>query len=223
MLADLEQIPSIIKVEHPPTSMLGIVKKVRNLRAAVNLLAAGSVVTGYKFNTRMNLSHLVRETILPDDYLTLLVYLGMAAKKETTIGDDLLSTSLVYRKMHLESLLDVLKVSIGSLMQLQTKNEIFARGDNQLDEFVSALSENRMDRLIAWAEKDDDNNILELHFQEFVVAELNATLNETATAVTIQETQPPKSSKREDITIVGSYSAVVVELKKLNRPDRRAC
>jgi hypothetical protein len=217
-LADLAQIPSFIKVEDPPAAVFDVVKKARNLRAVVNLLAAGSAVTGYKFNAGMNLSHLVAKTILPDDYLTLLVYLGMAKKEVTTEGDVFWSTSLVYKKAHLEPLVDILKVSIGSLMQLRTLEQIYKNGVDQLKEFASVLSENTMNKLIAWAEKEEQNNISELRFQAFMVAELNHTLDQTA--FTTQEKQPPESSKRKDITIVGDFSVVILELKKLNGPDQ---
>jgi hypothetical protein len=216
-LADLAQIPSLIKVEPPPASVFSVVKKARNLRAVVNLLASGRAVTGFKFNAGMDLSHLVTETIHPDDYLTLLVYLGMAKMEETKEGVVFWSTSLVYRKAHLKPLVGVLKVSIESLMKLQTLEQIYANGVDQLKEFVSVLSEKNMSKLIAWAETEENNNILELQFQAYMAAELGYTLDQTAS--TTQAKRPPKSSKRKDITIVGEFSVVILELKKHNGLD----
>eukprot|EP00977_Amphora_coffeiformis_P025057 scaffold18078_cov147-Amphora_coffeaeformis.AAC.2 len=141
-----------------------------------------------QYNPYVTLSQLVKKDVDPGDYLSLLVYLGM-----------------------------VLRVSVERLMQLTAKDDIYSQGVSLLYQFASALSENRMDRFIAWAEAENDNNIMELQLQGFLVQELHATLKEHAS--TTQEKRPQGQSMRKDITIAGDQPAIILELKKLNGPD----
>jgi hypothetical protein len=96
-------------------------------------------------------------------------------------------------------------------------DDIYAQGVGLLHQFASALSENRMDRLIAWAEDENNNNIMQLQLQGFLAQELHATLKEHQS--TTQEKRPPGQTKRKDITIAGEHSTIILELMKLNWPD----
>lgn len=165
-LKNLDKLPSNIRPEDPPTSVITVVRLAPNLREIVDRLAGGHAVTGYTFNGRMTILHLVKKHVDASDYLTLLVYLGMASWERTDgAGDTFRSTSYIYREDHLKALLRLLRVSIENLVQFTTTDDIYAQGVGLLHQFASALSENRMDRLIAWAEDENNNNIMELQLQ----------------------------------------------------------
>ena len=214
-LADLDQHPDNIKPEEVPSSVFEVIKRAKNLRPIASRLPEGQAVTGYALNKTMKLNDMVNDHVTVDNYLTLLVYLGMVSANDTGTGYVFRSRSMVYRNRHLKPLLELLVFSLVELVKLKSKKDIYSHGPALLADFTSTLSETRMERMIEWAKAQLDNHILEMQLQCFMVEELHHTLNKDC-ATTTQEEQPPGSKKRKDITIASDDSIVVLELKKEN-------
>jgi hypothetical protein len=205
-----EPMPSVL-VEECPSSVFNVVATDRSLRPAVNKLVTEGHVSGI-LNRGLSLSHLFTNEIATDDYLTLLVHLGILSVCKNPSAKDFIFTisSGAYRKQHLDVLL---KSSLGELFKFDTLNQVYQSGVVLIEDFLKTLSATRMRSLINWARKHQNNHIMELQLQGFMVGDLYNELYGIAT--TQQEIQLP-SQKRTDITLQGGRVLVILELKKLN-------
>lgn len=108
-----------------------------------------------------------------NQYLTLLLHLGVASATINKNNEtEFKSTSDFYRKKHLNALNLALASSIADILKLETKEDMYDKGEDILLEFLHALSETRMAALIAWAASRKNNRILELQLQGNVVESL---------------------------------------------------
>jgi hypothetical protein len=211
-IADLSKPMASIFVEKCPSSVFNVVATARQLRRAVNKLVTEGEVSG-KLETKMSLSNLFINEIALDDYLTLLVHLGILSVYQPTPGstDHIFKISSgAYRERYLEVLL---KSSLVELFAFETLEEVYDHGVGLIEDFLSTLSANSMTSLITWAAQHFGNNIMELHLQGYMVSGLYNELYRIAT--TQQETVLP-NHKRTDITLQGKHVLVILELKKLN-------
>jgi hypothetical protein len=213
-LKNLSEPMSNVLVEKCPASVFNAVAIAPNLRPAVSTLVATGEVSGYKLNPGLSLSSLLGDKVVIDDYLTLLVHLGVLSVSVHPSGIDHIFkiSSAAYRLQHLEALLVILKSSIGELFKCKTLQDVYEKGEDCIMDFMTTLTATSMSSLVDWAGLQDNNNIMELQLQGFMVGELHDVLF----GVTIyQETVLP-TLKRTDITLKGKHVLVILELKKIN-------
>jgi hypothetical protein len=206
-------MPSV-SVEKCPSSVFNVVATARRLRPAVNKLVTEGQVSGYSLNQKLSLSDLLNKKIAVDDYLTLLVHLGILSVYLSQSGTGFIFkfSSGAYRKQHLLALIES---SLGELFKCKTLTEVYDRGEAQIKDFVATLSTTSMSSLINWAEHQNDDNIMELQLQGFKGGEVYDELYGIAT---IKQETVLQTRKRTDITLRGEHVLVILELKKLNGP-----
>lgn len=218
-LQDLNLPPPGIEREHIPSSVYDVLKSARNLRPVVNRLVEDGELLGYGLNLNLTLEDLLRQEVNVDDYLTLLLHVGLVSVERvaTAPGYRFQVAGKAYQRDLLNPLLSCLKSSLVSLLQLQGKDDLYDQGEEILMDFVTSISRNSMAKLIKWASKDEKNNILELQFQGHMEGEAYRILD--GTAQTTQENVLPPTGKRTDITLSGQFSVVILELKQLPGAD----
>ena len=200
-------------------SVFNVLQNARNLRHVVNELAERREVKGYELNGDLSLEHLLREDIDIGDYLTLLVHLGVVSASSKT-NPTFAITSDFYRENLLEPLLRTLRASLETLTSLTTTEELYAKGEDILVDFVTSISKNNMARLMSWASSDTRNHILELQFQSHVITEAHDILR--GRAQTTQEDILPLTGKRTDVTFSSTTNVVILELKQVQKPPTAA-
>jgi hypothetical protein len=185
----------------------------RHLRQAVNKLVTEGQVSGTLKET-MSLTNIFINEIGVDDYLTLLVHLGILSVSEPESGSGYVFkiSSGAYKEKYLDSLL---KSSLGELFALITLKEVYDQGVDLIKDFLATLSATGMSSLIDWAALHENNNFMELQLQGFMIGELHDELYGIAT---VEQGDLLPTSKRSDITLQGNHVLVVLELKKLNGP-----
>ena len=167
----------------------------------------------YKINEQLSLEHLLQETIDVNDYLTLLVHIGVVSASGTTASPTFSITSEFYRENLLQPLLKTYRASLQKLVALTSAEELYSQGEDILVDFVTSISEKSMTKLMAWAASDSKNHILELQFQSHIVAGAHGILQELA--LTSQEDVLPVSGKRTDVTFSSPTCVVILELKQV--------
>eukprot|EP00978_Attheya_sp_CCMP212_P035256 scaffold152182_cov43-Attheya_sp.AAC.1 len=162
-------MPSV-SVEKCPSSVFNVVATARSLRPVVNKLVTEGQVSGYSLNRELSLSDLLHKNIAVDDYLTLLVHLGILSVCLSQSGTGFIFkiSSGAYRK---QLLLALIESSLGELFKCKTLAEVYNRGEAQIKDFVATLSTTSMSSLINWAEHRNDDNIMELQLQGFMMGE----------------------------------------------------
>jgi hypothetical protein len=219
-LADLTKPLDRVHAEAVPGSVFDVVKgaEMGDLRVVVNQLVENFSVAGFELKESLSLISLLENGVLTtNDYLTLLVHLGVVSVRQGSNGTEFKSTSRLYRERHLNSLNLALASSIADLLALKTKAEMYTQGEAIIENFLKALSETRMASLIAWVgfSPDGGNRILELQLQGSTVAELYDAFNvATSTRQAVATQEDNLESGRSDVTITTSSSVVVLELKK---------
>jgi hypothetical protein len=215
-LQDLSKPMRAVFVEKCPSSVFNVVATAPNLRPVVNKLVTTGEVSGYDLNEELSLSSLLDKDIATDNYLTLLVHLGILSVSEAPSGGFIFKTSSgAYRQQHLDALLDVLRSSLGELFKCKTLKEVYEQGEAHITNFLTTLSATSMSSLIKWAARQGDNHSMELQLQGFIVGELH---NELYGIATVQQETVLPTKKRTDITLQGDHVLVILELKKLNGP-----
>jgi hypothetical protein len=210
-LRNLDDLPPGLQREFVPSSVYNILATARNLRPIINRLVEDGQLLDYVLNRTLKLEDLLKEDISADDYLTLLVHVGVVSVQSQTNGYCFKVAGSAYRRDLLLPLLGCLKSSLVSLLALPNKADIYDQGEEILKDFVSSISTNSMAKLIVWASKSTQNNIMELQFQGHMVSEAHRILD--GTAETTQEDVLP--GKRTDITLSGAHSVIILELKQL--------
>jgi hypothetical protein len=206
-------LPSCVAREPVPSSVFNVLSNARNLRRVVNELAERREVTGYTINEHLSLEYLLKEIIDVNDYLTLLVHIGVISATGSADNPTLTVTSGFYVETLLEPLLRTLRASVDHLLELQSTEDLYDQGEDILVDFVTSISKNNMTRLMAWAASDDNNHILELQFQSQLVTEAHAILE--GIAKTTQEDTLPASRERTDVTFASPKCVVILELKQV--------
>ncbi|CAB9519599.1 expressed unknown protein [Seminavis robusta] len=189
--------------EDLPSSAFHVIKRAdaSKLRAVVNSLVDRQAVTGYKVQ-ETSITKMLEEGLDTAQYLTLLVHLGAVSVTREKDGEYIFrSTSEQYRKKHVSALNYILAESILDLLNLPSKEEMYKNGEKILANFLSALSQHRMQILIDWASSAKGNRILELQFQGKILEELHAEFSTINSARATQEDKV--GSGRSDITIHG--------------------
>jgi hypothetical protein len=171
----------------------------RTLRPVINRLVEDGQLLDYVLNHNLTLKGLLKEDISVDDYLTLLVHVGVVSVQNQAGGYCFKVEGSAYKRDLLLPLLHCLKSSLVSLLELPNKADIYDQGENILKDFVSTISTNSMAKLITWASKSTKRNIMELQFQGHQVLEAHHILD--GTAETTQENLPPATGKGTDITL----------------------
>lgn len=208
-------LPQELAREPVPSSVYDVLlnSNSRNLRHVANLLAEGLEALNYKLNDQLSLEHLLQEEIAISDYLTLLVHMGVVYAKGTTTNPTFTVTSAFYRKNLLEPLVKALQESLVTLTSLKTTQELYAKGEDILVDFVTCISKSSMAGLMSWAASDDSNHILELQFQSHVVTLAHDILK--GKAKTTQENILLVTGQRTDVTFSSKTCVVVLELKQV--------
>ena len=205
-------VPDNLMREKIAPSVYDVLGCSRNLRCVANRLAERCPVTGYKVNKTLSLEDLLRANISVDDYLTLLLHVGVVSVTGNT-SETFKVTSDFYRMNLLETLLKTLRDSLEVLTSFTTTNDLYGQGESILEDFVTSISQNRMAALMAWAASDPDNHILELQFQSHVVTDAHYILE--GKALTTQENILPLTGKRTDVTFSSESCVVILELKQV--------
>jgi hypothetical protein len=92
-------------------------------------------------------------------------------------------------------LLAILRSSLGELFECKTVQEVYEKGEDRITDFLTTLSATSMSSLVNWAALQDNNNIMELQLQGFMVGELHNVLF----GVTIHQETVLPTGKRTDI------------------------
>lgn len=203
--------------EQVPLSVYRVLENARNLRPVVNKLVSKQELTGHTLNTSLTLEDLLQEEIDIGDYLTLLFHVGVVSAtkshNETGICTTFRITSEAYLENLLQPLLKTLRVSLEALVALTSTDDLYAKGEDILVDFVTSISENSLAKLMRWASSDPSNHILELQFQSGIVSEAHDILKDVAQ--TTQEDILPQTGKRTDVTFSSASSVVILELKQV--------
>jgi hypothetical protein len=205
-LRDLTQYPAQAQYENVP-SVFKVIKNNASFRATARALAANREVFAI-LNKKLSLVDLAQETISEANYLTLLVHLGIVSVKSQGAQHVFKSSSTYYRSKYLGSLIEC---SLGALLMLSDRAQIYLEGPAILTEFCQALSAKGMKALIKWAQEKKKNNILELQFQAFLVGALHDTLLDVLVATTQEDVL---EGGRTDVTIAGDTIVLILELKQ---------
>ena len=208
----LRRVGELVRPEELPSSAFDVIKRAgtSDLRSVVSQLADKEILRGYELKRDMSIMTLLERGVLgTDEYLTLLVHLGVVSiTYDRRMQPEFRSTSEMYRKKHLTALNLALASSISDLLKCESKQEMYQHGESILLEFLHALSAERMAKLIAWAASGEGNRILELQFQGNIVEFLHEKLE----AITTQEDK--LDAGRSDITVSTERCQVILELKK---------
>jgi hypothetical protein len=210
-LQDLSRKPGPVRRERAPSAIYKVLQRSRVCREIAKGLVANRGIHGV-LNEDLNLPDVARADISKDDYLTLLVHLGVASVQVNTGGQGhtFWSTSRFFRSEYLNAML---QVTLAPLFELSTVDEIFNR-QALLEEFMATLPASGMSKMINWAKASKGNRILELQFQGFLVGELHDHfIADDATIVPTQE-DVLGSKLRTDIQMKGNNTILILELKQ---------
>jgi len=124
-------------------------------------------------NMKLNLLDVATVDISKENYMTLLVHLGIASVRENEArrGHIVRCTSPYFRSEYLNELL---KVTLALLFGLSTMDEIYNQ-QHLLEEFMLTLPASAMSKMISWVKTATTNRILEPQFQGVLVGELHVT------------------------------------------------
>ena len=215
---DFGRVPTDMSKEPVSSVIFDVLCTARNLRHVVNKLVAEGQLKGYRLNYEFSLEHLLQPTIDIEDYLTLLVHVGVLSVSEDKADARITTfklTSKYYCKHLLDPILKTLKASLEKLVSYTSTEDIYCDGEDILVDFVTSISKTNMARLMAWASSDSQNHILELQFQAQIVTEAHDILNGVAQP-TQEDRLLPGKGKRTDITFSSPTSVVVLELRQIS-------
>ena len=220
-LADLKFLPATR--EQAPSAIYKLLKKCKHCRSVAKDLVSQRDIVG-KLNKELNLVDIAKQDIKKDDYLTLLVHLGVASVHLNTgrEGHIFRATSRHFRSRYLK---EMLGVTLAPIFECASAEEIYAQKD-LLQDFIETLPTSGMERMINWAKKRG-NHILELQFQGFLVGALHdhfladddAADDDDAPIDTTQEDKLV-SKRRTYVRIANDSTLIVLELKQ--KPSVRA-
>ena len=216
-LRNLSQLPESVTRESAPSVVYKLLKKSDVCRQVAKDLVVQRDIHGV-LNERLNLPDTARADISKDNYLTLLVHLGVVSvhKDPSGRGHIFRTTSRFFRSEYLNAMLGV---TLAPLFDLSSVDEIYDRQD-LLQEFMETLPNSAMAKMIKWAKASSGNRILELQFQGILLGELHHHFMEDGEA--IQPTQEDKleSERRTDIQMRGNSTLLILELKQ--KPSKSA-
>ena len=209
-LDNLSRLPDDVTRESAPSAIYNLLQKSANCREVAKGLVANKPIPG-NLNVRLNLPDVCRADIAKDDYLTVLVYLGIASVDARTGGGHLFSaTSRYFRSEYLQAML---KVTLTPLFDFDSVEEIY-KNQALLQEFLETLPSTGMAKMVAWAKSSRKNRILELQFQGILLGELHESI--MADDASIAPTQEDRISPnmRTDIQLKGRKTILILELKQ---------
>jgi hypothetical protein len=161
-----------------PSSVFDVLGTARNLRHVANMIMEGRDVIGYKLSENLSLEDLLQEKIVVDDYLTLLVHLGVASAQGTTVKPTFRITSGFYRRHFFKVLMESLQASLESLTSLTTKEELYTRGEEMVADLVTCASKDRMATQLLSASRAA-KNILKFNARDTTPSKTDNTVTET--------------------------------------------
>ena len=211
-MRDLSSLPAGVARERAPRAVYKLLRTSRVCREVAKDLVAKKDISG-SLNKYLNLPDVATTNITKDNYLTLLVHLGIASAQESTTGTGHIFrlTSRYFRSEYLNELLGV---TLGPLFDLSSVQNIY---DHQiyLEEFLLTLPESGMSKMIQWAKTSTKNRILELQFQGFLVGELHDHFisEDNGDVLTTQQDVVDEKS-RTDIQLWGKNTVLILELKQ---------
>jgi len=211
-LNDLSRLPFGVNREHAPNAIFRLLKRSRSCYRVAKDLVAGKDIYA-NLNDKLNLPDVVTTDISKDNYLNLLVHLGIASVHENDAGRGHIfrSTSRYFRSEYLNELLGL---TLAPLFDLTTVDEIYDKKD-LLEEFMAMLPASGMSKMITWAKASRGNRILELQFQGYLVGELHDNfLADFDAAVDTTQEDVLESGSRTDIQIRGKNTILILELKQ---------
>lgn len=95
----------------------------------------------HKINEQLSLEHLLQETINVNDYLIVLVHIGVALASGMTASPTFSIASEFHRENLLQPLLKTHRASLQKLVALTSAAELCAQGEETLVDFVTSISE----------------------------------------------------------------------------------
>lgn len=208
-LKNPSELPPAVTRESVPSSIYGLLKNNQECRQVAKSLVADREIRGV-LNTRLNLPDVCTVRIKKDDYLTLLVHLGVASVTMRDGGFFFLPTSRYFRS---EFFIRMVEVTLAPLFGLDSVKEIY-KNKKLLQEFMATLPASGMARLISWASSAPDNRILELQFQGVLLGELHDSLLFDDSAVQTTQEDLISPTQRTDIQIKGNNTTLILELKQ---------
>ena len=206
---DLSCLPRGVTRERAPSAIYRLLQKSKICREVAKDLVANKPIHG-TLNDQLNLPDVCRSDITKNNYLTLLVHLGVASVAEAGSGYVFKATSRYFRSEYLGAMVEFMLLPLfecDSVDHIYTKQQL-------LQDFVETLPSNGMEKMVAWAASSDKNRILELQFQGFLLGELHENI--IADNASINDTQEDKvnADKRSDIQLKGNKTIVILELKQ---------
>lgn len=143
-LRNLDEPPPGLERESVPSSAYNILATARNLRPVINRLVEDGQLLDYALNHNLTLEELLKEDISLDDYLTLLVHVGVVSVQNQVDEYCFKVAGSAYKRDLLVPLLHCLNSSLVSLLELRSKAAIYDQGEDILKDFVSSISKNSM-------------------------------------------------------------------------------
>ena len=210
-LRDLSVLPGGVSRERAPGAIYELLKSSKTCRKVAKDLVARKDICG-ALNVKLNLPDVATVDISKDNYLTLLVHLGIASVHEDDAGGGHIfrCTSRYFRS---ECLNELLSATLAPLFGLATVDEIYTR-QYLLEEFMAMLPASGMSKMINWANGSTGNQLLELQFQGVLVGELHDHFIEDDAAVVPTQDDELDSGLRTDIQIKGKNTMLILELKQ---------
>lgn len=203
--------------ESAPTAIYKLLQTSQHCRKVAKALASQRDIFG-TLNERLNLVDVANTKISANNYMTLLVHLGVASVHLNVDGDGHIfrATSRYFRSEFLE---EMLGVTLKPLFECRTVAEIYQHQD-LLQDFIETIPISGMEKMIKWAQDKAENRILELQFQGFLVGKLHSLFLEDEVPFDTTQEDKLASDLRTDIRIAGNSTMIVLELKQ--KPSKAA-
>lgn len=222
-LRNLSRLPNGVTRERAPSVIYNLLQKSAPCRNVAKDLVANKGIPG-NLNVHLNLPDVCQAGIVKDDYLTLLVHLGVAYVKERTVADMdgshlFCATSHYFRSEYLKAMLNV---TLTPMFSCESVDKIY---ENQplLQEFLETLPSKGLAKMIAWAKSSRTNRILELQFQGVLLGELHdLIMSDDDTSITPTQEDRISSDMRTDVQLKGHQTILILELKQQQSSPTKA-
>ena len=216
-IRNLSILPAGVTLEGAPRGLFSVIKSSAACRSVAKELAKNVDVHG-NINARLDLPAVMAGELTKDNYLTLLVHLGIVSVVENEDSRDscnqhtFRATSRHFRSKYLGELF---KVTLLPLLQYKTPKEVYHH-KNLLEEFMNSLPTSGMSKMIKWASSRSSNRTLELQFQGNLIGELHEHFLESEDIFSTQEDKT--DSGRTDVRIHNQRDKTMVILELKQKP-----
>lgn len=206
-LQNLSKLPLGVHFQEIPPTVYDVIEKQTGLRGLARDLSLNKEIFS-DLKQSLDLGDVLRNPMVPADYLTLLVHLGIASVRSRDGQMVFQATSTLFRVPFFERLL---RNSLQPLFDAETLDDLYKIGATHIEEFMQTLPKSGLASLVRWSKEKRSNNILELQFQGFLIGALVESLWSEDVETTQEDVL---ESGRTDVRISGQGTLLLLELKQ---------